>query len=205
MPITYLMTREKALLRTTNSRIYQNENCVDEIQFFFPKEYEGQALKDFKFTLSWVDPNAIAHADVLVLKDDDYKGAYLKFAVPVTTKLTKIAGFVSFKINVVKINADYSEEQILKTGSNSLKILSNNDFETTKDEMLSAIKSIQQAVAVLEVENAIKADNFKIVNNGNAIQLLSNDLPVGDPILLTDLFKAQEKVMEDETFKINEY
>lgn len=202
------MDEKKNLLRTSNTRLYQGESFGDKIQFIFPKTYEDQALKDFVFTLIWFDPNEVSHADILVLKEDNYKDNYLKFTIPVDATLTKTAGFYVVKVNIMKMLDNGTQEVFIQTSSNSFSVTSASDLDPASSSAGVQVDILSQKVDELTktVNNTAtkKADGFNILADGKAIQLTSEGSPIGSPIPLDTLFKAQEGAMDNEVFKVTE-
>lgn len=94
---TIVMDKYKNLNTTVRTTIYQQESMVDKIQFLVPPMYDGIELKDYIVTLKYVDPNGNFHAEVLNLDEEMYKD-YLRYELPVTTKLTQVSGKITLRL-----------------------------------------------------------------------------------------------------------
>lgn len=98
---TIVMDKYKNLVTTVRTSIFQQESMVDKIQFLVPPIYEGNELKDYVCTLKYVDPNGNFHAEALTLDEEMYKD-YLRYALPVTTKLTQVSGTITLRLTLIK-------------------------------------------------------------------------------------------------------
>lgn len=98
---TIVMDKYKNLNTTVKTSIFQQESMVDKIQFLIPPLYDGNELKDYTVTLKYVDPNGNFHAESLVLDEELYKD-YLRYELPVTTKLTQVSGTISLRLTLIK-------------------------------------------------------------------------------------------------------
>ena len=98
---TIVMDKYKNLNTTVKTSLFQNESMVDKIQFLIPPEYNGAELKDYIVTLKYVDPNGNFHAEALTLDEELYKD-YLRYELPVTTKLTQVVGTLTLRLTLIK-------------------------------------------------------------------------------------------------------
>lgn len=98
---TIVMDKYKNLNTTVRTNIYQQESMVDKIQFLIPPQYDGADLKDYTVTLKYVDPNGNFHSEVLTLDEEMYKD-YLRYELPVTTKLTQVSGTTTIRLTLIK-------------------------------------------------------------------------------------------------------
>jgi len=74
---------------------------TDKIQFLIPPTYQGNELKDYIVTLKYVDPNGNFHSEVLTADDELYKD-YIRYVLPVGTKLTQVSGNLTCRLTLVK-------------------------------------------------------------------------------------------------------
>ena len=109
---TIVMDKYKNLNTTVRTVIFQQESMIDKIQFLIPPMYDGTELKDYTVTLKYVDPNGNFHSEVLTLDEDMYKD-YLRYELPVTTKLTQVAGSLNIRLTLVKFETGV--EPIIKS------------------------------------------------------------------------------------------
>ena len=100
---TIVMDKYKNLNTTVRTTIFQQESMIDKIQFLIPPVYEGTDLSDYIVTLKYVDPNGNFHSEVLELDAEKYKD-YLRYVLPVTTKLTQVSGKLTLRLTLIKFD-----------------------------------------------------------------------------------------------------
>ena len=98
---TIVMDKYKNLNTTVRTSIFQQESMVDKIQFLIPPTYNGVDISDYVVTLKYVDPNGNFHSEVLTKDEEMYKD-YLRYALPVTTKLTQVSGTLTLRLTFIK-------------------------------------------------------------------------------------------------------
>ena len=98
---TIVMDKYKNLNTTVRTTLFQQESMVDKLQFLIPPTYNGTDLSDFIVTLKYVDPNGNFHSEVLTLDAEMYKD-YLRYELPITTKLTQVVGTVTIRLTLIK-------------------------------------------------------------------------------------------------------
>ena len=123
---TIVMDKYKNLNTTVRATLYKKENMVDKIQFLIPPKYDGNDgrivvdeetgeetvikdgeinMGDFTAVLKYVDPNGNFHSEILVQDADMYKN-YLRYTLPVTTKLSAVSGNVMVRISFMYFEND---------------------------------------------------------------------------------------------------
>lgn len=106
---TIVMDKYKNLNTTVRTSIFQQESMVDKIQFLIPPQYNGVELGDYIVTLKYVDPNGNFHSEVLTKDEEMYKD-YLRYELPVTTKLTAVSGTLVLRLTLVKFEPATTEQ-----------------------------------------------------------------------------------------------
>lgn len=190
---TIVMQNTKELVKTVETNLYQRENLVDKIQFLIPEQYEDIKLADFTATLKYADPNLVAHAEILQLDEELYKG-YLRYVLPIDTSLTEYAGDIEIRITFSKTDLEAKKQYVLHTGTTVVSIQTVKDYYTfVPDESLEFVdQKIGELDAKISALEAIattydqkKADN--ITYDENKIQLTSNGEKIGNAItIITD-------------------
>ena len=134
-----LMKSNKTLVLSKPSKLFQRENAVDNITIYVPEKYEEYELKDFIGTMYYTNPGNVAHSETLVAEESD-KEEYLKFKLPVTTKITDVAGTISLYLSFVHVDLEAEKKYVLKTGNLDIVVEEWDDyFKYVSDESLSAI------------------------------------------------------------------
>lgn len=181
-----LMKSNKTLVLSKPSKLYQKENAVDNIIIYVPEQYEEFELKDFVGSMYYTDPGNVAYSEALVPVESDKEG-FLEFKLPVTTKITNVAGVVSLYLSFVHTDLDAGKTYVLKTSNLDLTVEQWDDyFKYISDESLSAIDN---KIAELDTKIAeIKAiadtevpDDLSITAQGH-LQLTVDGSTIGEGV-----------------------
>lgn len=181
-----LMKSNKTLVLSKPSKLYQKENAVDNIIIYVPEQYEEFELKDFVGSMYYTDPGNVAYSEALVPVESDKEG-FLEFKLPVTTKITNVAGVVSLYLSFVHTDLDAGKTYVLKTSNLDLTVEQWDDyFKYISDESLSAIDN---KIAELDTKIAeIKAiadteipDDLSITTQGH-LQLTVDGSTIGEGV-----------------------
>ena len=114
---TIIMNSDKSLTKAIVRTIYKGENLVDTIQFLIPRMYGEIDMSEFVAELTYEDPQAESHTEVLSMADDAYKRDWLKFLLPIDTKLTEHRGEIAMRIQFKK-----DSHIVLRTGTAKLTV-----------------------------------------------------------------------------------
>ena len=192
---TIVMDKYKNLNTTVRAVIYKKENMVDKIQFLIPPQYDGNDgrvvvdpetgeetvikdgvvnMGDFTAVLKYVDPNGNFHSEILIQDAETYKD-YLRYTLPVTTKLSNVSGNVTIRISFMYFE---NEGFISKFETNSTivhidKPQGFDDYVNWED-----IEGWKQEVTNLK-ENM--PTDLKIGENEN-LHLVHDDTKIGDGV-----------------------
>ena len=115
---TIVMDKYKNLNTTVRTTLFQQESMVDKIQFLVPPKYGDVELKDYTVTLKYVDPNGNFHSEALVLDEEMYKD-YLRYELPVTTKLTQVSGTITLRLTLIKFEGGVTVEPTAQANGGS--------------------------------------------------------------------------------------
>ena len=61
---TIVMNKNKELVTTVKTTLYQREKLIDKIQFLIPEMYNKLSLSDFTVILKYVDQANVPHAEI---------------------------------------------------------------------------------------------------------------------------------------------
>jgi len=171
---TIVMDKYKNLNTTVRTTLFQKESLVDKIQFLVPPTYdEIDNIADYNAVLKYVDPNGNFHSEVLACDEEMYKN-YLRYTLPVDTKLTSVAGNLTVRITFIDFSDDAENPEISKLETNSTTIRINkpdgfNDFVNSEDieaykaELAKLKKNMPTDLEIGEHEN------LHLVHEGNKI------------------------------------
>ena len=187
---TIIMNKQKELIVTEKTYLYQRENLADKIQFLIPPEYNGLSLTDFTAVLKYVDQGNVAHAETLTKDDELYKGK-IRYTLPIDTSLTRFAGNISIRITFSKVDMDTKKQYVLHTSEITITISPLSDYYSfVPDESLEFVDQlvgtleakIDATEKIAETYDKKKADN--ITYDDNKIQLTSNGEKIGNSITI---------------------
>lgn len=187
------MNDDKSLTATVITTLYQREKLADKIQILIPQKYGDLKLAEFTALLKYVDQANVPHVETLH-KDEDLYKEHIRYVLPVDTNLTQYAGDITIRITLQKNDMDVRKTYVVHTGELVIKINPLKDYYNfVPDESLEfvdqIVSNLQNKIEALDkvadAYDKTKADNIKI-ENGNEIQLLSNKIPIGDKIVVTN-------------------
>lgn len=202
------MNKDKELVTTVKTTLYQREKLVDKIQFLIPETYNDLTLSDFTAILKYVDQANIPHAEILVKDEELYKNR-LRYTLPVDTNLTRFTGDVSVRLTFSKTDSGTKTQYVLHTGETIISISPLSDFYNfVPDESLEFVDQlVGQLNAKLEATDKIaetydksKADDLSY--EGDKLQLVSNGGKIGKAVTISS---SESSDPDDDTFTVVEF
>lgn len=202
------MNKDKELVTTVKTTLYQREKLVDKIQFLIPETYNDLALSDFTVILKYVDQANVPHAEILIKDEDLYKNK-LRYTLPVDTNLTRFTGDVSVRLTFSKTDSETKTQYVLHTGKANISISPLSDFYNfVPDESLEFVDQlVGQLNAKLEATDKIaesydksKADDLSY--EGDKLQLVSNGEKIGKSVTISN---SESSDPDDDTFTVVEF
>ena len=184
------MQKDKSLIATVTTTLYQHEKLVDKIFFLFPQNYNGLELADCIAVIKYLDQGNVPHTEILQKSEELYKG-HLQYFLPVDSSLTKFAGDVKVRITFSKTDVAENKQYILNTGEITISISPLSDYyafvpdESLEivDQMIGKLEArIAATEAIAEIYDKKKADN--ITYDENKLQLTSNGEKIGNAITI---------------------
>lgn len=190
---------DNSMTVTQKRRIVQKSKLVDDLWFLVLPEYNEHNMAEFTAVLEYLSP--ISHEyriEILVCNEEMYSG-YLKYTLPLDTKLTKEAGEVEIMLSFVCVELDDAgnsvqrSRKITSTKINIVPIAAWSDI--IPDCALSAldqriIKMDAQIKALSETSaliNETKADNIMFNDESKELQLMSGNEPIGSKVILDNV------------------
>ena len=202
------MNKDKELVTTVKTTLYQREKLVDKIQFLIPETYNDLTLSDFTVILKYVDQANVPHAEILIKDEDLYKNK-LRYTLPVDTNLTRFTGDVSVRLTFSKTDSETKTQYVLHTGEANISISPLSDFYNfVPDESLEFVDQlVGQLNAKLEATDKIaesydksKADDLSY--EGDKLQLVSNGEKTGKSVTISN---SESSDPDDDTFTVVEF
>lgn len=202
------MNKNKELVTTVKTALYQREKLVDKIQFLIPETYNELALSDFTVILKYVDQANVPHAEILNKDVELYKNK-LRYTLPVDTNLTRFTGDISVRLTFSKTDSETKTQYVMHTGEAIISISPLSDFYNfVPDESLEFVDQlVGQLNAKLEATDKIaeiydksKADDISYEDN--KLQLISNGEKIGKAVTISS---SESSDPDDETFTVIEF
>ena len=148
---TILMDENKYLTISQPRNLYQGENYVDSFQIIVPQYYGDIDLRLFTVCLEYVDDYQNSYLDILVPDEEPYKGNYIRYALPVTTVITKRVGNIHAKLSMNYVDKEKLIQYTLHTSEVTFTIRPLSDYYKFSDESLNKVdKLIGQLDAKLD-------------------------------------------------------
>lgn len=169
MEYVILMNKDKELITTIPSPVYQGEYNSTKLKFIIPKIYINLIP-----TLQIILPNNTGKIRICTFDEGLYKDNWLTITIPVVAALTKYAGNSQLWISFLSQDG---QETTVKTSFGELKIIEHKGYSDIVDNEFEDINTITQditelKVAVKTLENT-KATSIKLENNN--LCLVSGD------------------------------
>ena len=189
------MKSDKSLIiRPASTKIYQGEQTAESIIFYVPKYYYFDTvtyrkrndntnenedncidLSEYKATLYYSNSANQGYIETLVSIESDKTGC-LMYKLPVSTKLTAIAGDVEMALAFTKVNETTGQMDTFESGTLKIKIHPwGNNFKIVDGNTLS---SLSDAITQLEFKASQLRDKTDQMEDE-----IPNDLVVSDDIL----------------------
>lgn len=188
---TIVMDKYKNLNTTVRTSIFQQESMVDKIQFLIPPIYNGVELSDYIVTLKYVDPNGNFHSEVLTKDEEMYKD-YLRYELPVTTKLTQVSGTLVLRLTLVKFEPGSSTvTSEHRVEGDTMVVTEQSSGEPVEDPTTTVIDKLESNSTTLMVQKPngftdyvnfedIEAFKAQMAQLNREMQSMPNDLEIGD-------------------------
>jgi hypothetical protein len=182
------MDKYKNLNTTVRTTIFQKESLVDKLQFLIPPVYNGEDLSVFTVTLKYVDPNGNFHSEVLEKDAEMYKD-YLRYALPVTTKLTDASGTLTLRLTLMNFTPGTEAKESSHSISDNTLFISDN--EEQPDDSTVIVKKLDTNSTTLTVQRPngftdyvnfedIEAFKAQIADLNREIAKMPTDLEIGE-------------------------
>lgn len=191
-----LVNDDNTLTTTIRSRIMQRSKLFDDLLFLVKPEYNGHSMSKCTVLLEYVLPASKKYrTEILVMSEDMYEG-YLKYSLPVDTKMTTEPGDIELQLSFVYSDLDingHDIQRVRKTVPTSLTITPISAWsDIIPDSALTAldqriIKMDAQMKALNEMSVSIsqnKADDIAYNEDTNELQLVAEGYPIGRKVAL---------------------
>lgn len=193
-----LINEDNTMTTTQKRRIVQRSKLVDDLWFLVKPEYNGYNMADFTVILEYLQPVSKKYrTEFLTLSNEQYN-EYLKYTLPVDTKITSEAGDVELQVSFITTELDENGkgiQRVRKIVGTTISVTPISAWsDIIPDCALSAldqriIKIDAQMKAINETNDTLnrdKVDNISYDYDNNELQLMSGDKPIGNKITLNN-------------------
>jgi hypothetical protein len=203
---TLLLDNDNAITQSERKALMQHSSLVDDLQILVPYLYNSIDMRDFTCTIEYVYPISKKYkTETLVADEDLYKDNYIRYTIPVNSKLSEQAGNVELQLTFTKVELDEDgnkQQYVRHTKSTIIPITPiTNWSDLITDESLTALDNRILAIdgqikALNELQGDISAkipDDLKLTKD--LLQLTIDGEAVGDGVQILTL--DEEQVQED--------
>ena len=196
MAYVILVNEDNTLTASRKERIMQRSKLFNNLWFLAEPTYNGYDMSTCTVVMEYILPiSKKYHSEILELSEDGYR-EYLKYVVPIDSKLTTEIGEVELQLTFIYSDLDENGESIQrvrKTSTAKLNIIPISAWsDVIPDTALGALDQriikmdaqIKELLSLGEVYDAAKADNIAYDADKQTLQLLSGENKIGDEVSL---------------------
>lgn len=179
------LEKDMSLVITVRESIYRGDNLNQKIRYLIPLTVGDIDMLTAFVYLNYIRPDGVPEVVRLERLTEKYNEYYYQYTFPVTCKMTKCAGQVCTWMQI--LTGDPSKPTIAKTGECMLQIEeSKNMDDYLADQQIAAIyrmeKQIEDCMNEIADMGSGKADGLSYDKESRALQLISGDVAIGDPV-----------------------
>jgi len=202
-----LLKPDKSLVISKMTKLLQQENAVDNLWFYIPTEYQDIKYEDpetFNVTFYYLDPGNVAHAEVLENVESD-KDLFLKYQLPVTTKLTAIAGTVTGHLSLTQydkttgtsiVEHSYSIDITIDTWEDYYRFVPPESLTFMDEKMVELDNKIDQLKSIASELDLDVPSDLQLTDD--LLQLANENGTIGDGVKIVLTKKDNDNVDDGE-------
>lgn len=196
MAYVILVNEDNTLTASKKERIMQRSKLFNNLWFLAEPTYNGYDMSACTVVMEYVLPiSKKYHSDILELLEEGYQ-EYLKYVVPIDSKLTTEVGEVELQLTFIYSDLDENGEsvqRVRKTSTAKLNIVPISAWsDIIPDSALGALDQriikmdaqIKELLDLGDAYDAAKADNIAYDADKQTLQLLSGANKIGDEVSL---------------------
>lgn len=197
MAYVILVNEDNTLTASKKERIMQRSKLFNNLWFLAEPTYNGYDMSACTVVMEYILPiSKKYHSDILELSEEGYQ-EYLKYVVPIDSKLTAETGEVELQLTFIYSDLDENGEsvqRVRKTSTAKLNIVPISAWsDIIPDSALGALDQriikmdaqLKEIADINEAYSAAKADNIKYDADAQTLQLLSGTKEIGDKVSLS--------------------
>ena len=196
MAYVILVNEDNTLTASKKERIMQRSKLFNNLWFLAEPTYNGYDMSTCTVVMEYILPiSKKYYSDILELSEEGYQ-EYLKYVVPIDTKLTTEVGEVELQLTFIYSDLDENGEsvqRVRKTSTAKLNIVPISAWsDIIPDSALGALDQriikmdaqIKELLDLGDAYDAAKADNITYDADKQTLQLLSGVNKIGDEVSL---------------------
>lgn len=196
MAYVILVNEDNTLTASKKERIMQRSKLFNNLWFLAEPTYNGYDISACTVVMEYILPiSKKYYSDILELSEQGYQ-EYLKYVVPIDSKLTAEAGEVELQLTFIYSDLNENGEsvqRVRKTSTAKLNIIPISAWsDIVPDSALGALDQriikmdaqIKELLNLGDAYDAAKADNIAYDADKQTLQLLSGVNKIGDEVSL---------------------
>ena len=196
MAYVILVNEDNTLTASKKERIMQRSKLFNNLWFLAEPTYNGYDMSTCTVVMEYILPiSKKYHSDILELSEEGYQ-EYLKYAVPIDSRLTAETGEVELQLTFIYSDLDENGESIQrvrKTSTAKVNIVPISAWsDIIPDAALGALDQriikmdaqIKELLNLGDAYDAAKADNIAYDADKQTLQLLAGENKIGDEVSL---------------------
>jgi hypothetical protein len=196
MAYVILVNEDNTLTASKKERIMQRSKLFNNLWFLAEPTYNGYDMSACTVVMEYILPiSKKYYSDILELSEEGYQ-EYLKYVVPIDSKLTTEVGEVELQLTFIYSDLDENGEsvqRVRKTSTAKLNIVPISAWsDIVPDSALGALDQriikmdaqIKELLDLGDAYDAAKADNITYDADKQTLQLLSGVNKIGDEVSL---------------------
>lgn len=196
MAYVILVNEDNTLTASRKERIMQRSKLFNNLWFLAEPTYNGYDISACTVVMEYILPiSKKYYSDILELSEQGYQ-EYLKYVVPIDSKLTAEAGEVELQLTFIYSDLNENGEsvqRVRKTSTAKLNIIPISAWsDIVPDSALGALDQriikmdaqIKELLNLGDAYDAAKADNIAYDADKQTLQLLSGVNKIGDEVSL---------------------
>lgn len=196
MAYVILVNEDNTLTASKKERIMQRSKLFNNLWFLAEPTYNGYDMSACTVVMEYILPiSKKYYSDILELSEEGYQ-EYLKYVVPIDSKLTTEVGEVELQLTFIYSDLDENGESVQRVRKTSIAKLNIVPISAWSDIIPdSALGALDQRIIKMDAQikelldlgdayDAAKADNITYDADKQTLQLLSGANKIGDEVSL---------------------
>lgn len=196
MAYVILVNEDNTLTASRKERIMQRSKLFNNLWFLTEPTYSGYDMSTCTVVMEYILPiSKKYHSEILELSEDGYQ-EYLKYVVPIDSKLTTETGEVELQLTFIYSDLDENGESIQRVRKTSIAkinivpisawsdIIPDAALGALDQRIIKIDAQIKELLNLGEAYDAAKADNIAYDADKQTLQLLSGENKIGDEVSL---------------------